>query len=484
MTNHHNHTPDWVKNAVFYQIFPDRFAWSSQVVKPGNFEDWDSLPTPHGFKGGDLMGVYEKLDYLEDLGINAIYFNPIFKSASNHRYHTFDYYQVDPLLGRDKAFFTLLKEAHKRNIRIVLDGVFNHASRGFFPFNHVMELGAASPYYDWFNIRCLPLNAFGGKANYECWWNLPALPKLNVKNPQVRQYVMGVARYWVEKGIDGWRLDVPFEIDDDEFWEEFREVVKTANPEAYIVGEVPSEAQRWLNSGKMFDAVMNYQLSLMTLAFFGGNVIDHKLAEGMMGLQAPKAVNAQQFAARTTQLLEMYPKEFSYAQMNLLDSHDMPRFLNLVQGDVRRLKLAYLFLMTYPGAPTIYYGDEIGLTGERDPLNRKTFPWDKSKWNQDLHDFVRELIMIRHSMPVLRTGSYEPIYTEGLVLGYLRREYEETVLVLINTDDQPQTISINLSGAFDEQTVLQDQIGSGSYTVENNALNGITIPAQSGLILA
>jgi neopullulanase len=180
----------------------------------------------------------------------------------------------------------------------------------------------------------------------------------------------------------------------------------------------------------------------------------------------------------------MYPKEFSYAQMNLLDSHDMPRFLNLVQGDVRRLKLAYLFLMTYPGAPTIYYGDEIGLTGERDPLNRKTFPWDKSKWNQDLHDFVRELIMIRHSMPVLRTGSYEPIYTERLVLGYLRREYEETVLVLINTDDQPQTISINLSGAFDEQTVLQDQIGSGSYTVENNAINGITIPAQSGLILA
>ena len=347
-----------------------------------------------------------------------------------------------------------------------------------------MELGEASPYYDWFNIRCLPLNAFGGKANYDCWWNLPALPKLNVKNPQVRQYVMGVARYWVEKGIDGWRLDVPFEIDDDEFWEEFRDVVKTANPEAYIVGEVPSEAQRWLNSGKMFDAVMNYQLSLMTLAFFGGNVIDHKLAEGMMGLQAPQAVNAKQFAARTTQLLEMYPKEFSYAQMNLLDSHDMPRFLNLVQGDVRRLKLAYLFLMTYPGAPTIYYGDEIGLTGERDPLNRKTFPWDKSKWNQDLHDFVRELIMIRHSMPVLRTGSYEPIYTEGLVLGYLRREYEETVLVLINTDDQPQTISINLSGAFDEQTVLQDQIGSGSYTVENNALNGITIPAQSGLILA
>ena len=484
MSNHYNITPNWVKNAVFYQIFPDRFAWSNQVLKPGNFESWDSHPTPDGFKGGDLMGVYEKLDYLEDLGINAIYFNPIFTSASNHRYHTFDYYQVDPLLGQDKAFFTLLEAAHKRDIRIVLDGVFNHASRGFFPFNHIMELGDKSPYYDWFNVRCLPLNAYTSRANYDCWWNLPALPKLNVKNPQVREYIMAVARYWVEKGIDGWRLDVPFEIDDDGFWEEFRDVVKTANPEAYIVGEIPSEAQRWLNSGKIFDAVMNYQLTHVILAFFGGHMTDQKLAEGMMGLHAPHAVNASEFAARTTQLLEIYPKEFSYAQMNLLDSHDMPRFLSLVQGDVRRLKLAYLFMMTYPGAPTVYYGDEIGMTGGRDPMNRASFPWDQSQWNQDLHDFVRELIMIRHSMPVLRTGSYQPIFTEGQVVAYLRHEFEETVLVVINADDRPQTVTINLNGAFADQTVLQDQIGDGGYTVEHNALNQITIPPQSGLILA
>jgi neopullulanase len=295
---------------------------------------------------------------------------------------------------------------------------------------------------------------------------------------------MGVARYWIEKGIDGWRLDVPFEIDDDNFWEEFRDVVKTANPEAYIVGEVPSEAQRWLNSGKIFDAVMNYQLTHIILAFFGGNMTDHKLAEGMMGLHAPHSVNANEFAARTTQLLEMYPKEFSYAQMNLLDSHDMPRFLSLVQGDVRRLKLAYLFMMTYPGAPTIYYGDEIGMTGGRDPLNRAGFPWDQSQWNQDLHDYVRELIMIRNSMPVLRTGSYQPIFTEDQVVAYLRHEFEETVLVVINASDRPQTIDINLNGAFADQTVLQDQIGDSSYTVENNALNQLTIPAQSGLILA
>ena len=229
---------------------------------------------------------------------------------------------------------------------------------------------------------------------------------------------------------------------------------------------------------------MNYQLTHVILAFFGGHMTDQKLAEGMMGLHAPHAVNASEFAARTTQLLEIYPKEFSYAQMNLLDSHDMPRFLSLVQGDVRRLKLAYLFMMTYPGAPTVYYGDEIGMTGGRDPMNRASFPWDQSQWNQDLHDYVRELIMIRHSMPVLRTGSYQPIFTEGQVVAYLRHEFEETVLVVINADDRPQTVTINLNGAFADQTVLQDQIGDGDYIVEHNALNQITIPPQSGLILA
>lgn len=484
MTTHHNRTPDWVKNAVFYQIFPDRFAWSSQVAKPGKFESWDSLPTVHGFKGGDLMGVLEKLDYLEDLGITAIYFNPIFQSASNHRYHTHDYYLVDPLLGGNEAFFKLLEAAHQRDIRIVLDGVFNHASRGFFPFNHIMETGKSSPYFDWFNIHGFPLNAYQGKPNYDCWWNLPALPKLNTKNAQVRKYIMDVARYWVEVGIDGWRLDVPFEIDDDEFWEEFRDVVKTANPEAYIVGEIPSEAQRWLNSGKQFDAVMNYQLTHAALAFFGGEMIDHKLAEGMMGLHAPQAINAQQFAARTSELLELYPKEFSYAQMNLLDSHDMPRFLSLVKGDVNRLRMAYTFVLTYPGAPTIYYGDEIGLTGERDPLCRKTFPWDKSNWNEDLHDYLRDVITVRHSLPALRTGSYEPIYAEGDVLAYLRRHELDNVLIVLNNSVSKQTIDLSIGDAFSNDTELQDQLGDASYRVENGMIRELNLPAHTALILA
>ena len=478
-----NHTPDWVKNAVFYQIFPDRFAWSPRVEKPSNFETWDSAPTVYGFKGGDLLGVAEKMDYLEDLGINAIYFNPIFQSASNHRYHTHDYFQVDPLLGGNAAFKELLTEAHKRGIRVVLDGVFNHASRGFFQFNHVLELGPKSPYLDWFTVRGFPLHAYEGSPNYDCWWSLPGLPKLNTDNPQVRKYIFNIARYWLEEGIDGWRLDVPFEIDDDDFWREFREVVKTANPDAYIVGEIPTEGQRWMQ-GDMFDAVMNYQLTHACLAFFGGSRIDQALAEGMMGLDTPEPMDAQKFAERTQKLLSIYPQEFAYAQLNLLDSHDMPRFLSLVSEDTQRLYLANLFIITYPGAPCIYYGDEIGLTGGVDPMCRKAFPWDESAWNTTLRDKIRELTLLRHAMPVLRTGEYLPLLSQGSLLVYARKDSEDVVIVAINLDNTPHTISLRVEDIVSDDTLLQDQLIDKKTEVKAGEIRDLTISRMSALILA
>ena len=484
MTDYNIKTPDWVKNAVFYQIFPDRFAWSSRVNKPGLFEKWDSTPTIHGYKGGDLMGVYEKLDYLEDLGITAVYFNPIFQSASNHRYHTHDYYQVDPLLGGNEAFKTLLDAAHKRGIRIVLDGVFNHASRGFFPFNHILESGQDSPYTDWFIINGYPLNAYQGKANYACWWNNPALPKLNIENPIVRRYIMDVARYWLDQGIDGWRLDVPFEITIPGFWEEFREVVKTANPEAYIVGEVPSEAQDWLNSGEKFDAVMNYQLTHAAVGFFGGDSFDKRLAEGMMGLPNPQPMDAQAFARRTSELLQIYPKESSYAQLNLLDSHDMPRFLSLMNGSVDKLRLAYFFVLTYPGAPCIYYGDEIGLDGGRDPLCRKAFTWREEEWNTALRDSIKDTITVRQAIPALRTGTYEPILAQGGVLAYLRRDELDTVLVVLNNSNQPVKFDLPTGNAFEDGAELQDQLSESHYTITQQQVKDLSVPAMGSLILA
>ena len=482
MTDYNNRTPDWVKNAVFYQIFPDRFAWSSRVNKPGLFEKWDSTPTIHGYKGGDLMGVYEKLDYLEDLGINAIYFNPIFQSASNHRYHTHDYYMIDPLLGGNEAFRTLLDAAHKRGIRIVLDGVFNHASRGFYPFNHILESGPDSPYIDWFIVHGYPLNAYQGKPNYSCWWNNPALPKLNTENPIVRRYIMDIARYWIEQGIDGWRLDVPFEITTTGFWEEFRDVVKTANPDAYIVGEVPTEAQDWLNSGKKFDAVMNYQLTHAAVGFFGGDSIDHKLAEGMMGLVNPQPMDVQAFAHRTSELLKIYPQEFSYAQLNLLDSHDMPRFLSLMNGNVDKLKLAYNFVLTYPGAPCIYYGDEIGLDGGQDPLCRKGFTWREEDWNVGLRDAIKEAITVRHAIPALRTGSYEPIYAQDGLLVYLRRDELDKVLVVLNNTNAAVKLTLSTGDAYENGTELQDQLSDRNVIIEQQQINDLAVPAMGAMI--
>jgi len=239
-------TPDWVKHAVFYQIFPDRFARSDSLDKPHNLEPWDSDPTPFGYKGGDLVGVRERLDYLQDLGVTALYFNPIFQSACNHRYHTHDYYKVDPLLGGDEAFDALLVECQRRGVRMVLDGVFNHASRGFFQFNDVLENGPASPWLDWFTFYEHPANAYdhARPPGFQAWAGLHALPKLNTDNPQVREYLMRVGEYWLRKGIDGWRLDVPFEIHSDGFWQEFRQRAKSINPDAYIVGEIWGDSRQ------------------------------------------------------------------------------------------------------------------------------------------------------------------------------------------------------------------------------------------------
>ena len=483
MPDYNNITPDWVKNAVFYQIFPDRFAQSAMVQKPINIEPWDSAPSVHGFKGGDLMGVLEKLDYISDLGVNAIYFNPVFQSASNHRYHTHDYYQVDPLLGGNAAFRLLLDACHTRGIKVILDGVFNHASRGFFQFNHILETEAHSPYLNWFHVNKFPMNAYNGQPNYECWWNLPALPKFNTDNPQVRSFLFDVARYWVEFGIDGWRLDVPFEIDDDAFWREFRLVVKSANPDAYIFGEIPSEAQHWM-AGDQFDAVMNYQITHACLAFFGGPQVDHKLARGMMGLPPVQDLDAPAFGRRSEALLLLYPRQFSYAQMNLLDSHDMPRFLSLVSGNVQRLYLAYLFLLTYPGAPSIYYGDEVGMSGGRDPDNRRSFNWAPGTWNLTLRDGLKELIQLRQAIPALRTGSYEVLYAQEKVLVYLREDENDKVLVVINADDRPAALELDLQGRMAEGAELQDQIGEAHLKVSDGRLVLPELSPLSALILA
>jgi cyclomaltodextrinase len=478
-------TPDWVKDAIFYQIFPDRFAKSERMIKSDHLEPWDSPPTACGFKGGDLLGVAEHLDYLQDLGINAIYFNPIFQSASNHRYHTHDYYRIDPILGGDQAFRALLDDAHRRHIRVVLDGVFNHASRGFFQFNHILECGPASPYLDWFNIRDFPLHAYEGQPNYDSWVGLPALPKFNTANPQVRQFIFDVARYWLEQGIDGWRLDVPFEIKDDSFWQEFRRVVKSTNPEAYIVGEVPWEAQQWLQ-GDQFDAVMNYQFTQACLGFFGGAGIDRVVERGMMGLPTTPVLDASAFDRRVLELLNIYPHEIALAQLNLLDSHDMPRFLSLVSNDLSAFRLAVLFQMTYPGAPCVYYGDEIGMNGGSagppEP-SRAAFSWKIGDWDASLHDFFKSCIALRKTYPALRYGEFLTLFAQDQVYAYMRRIGNEILIVALNNGPGSWQMDISLGESSFSGLHSHTLLGTGQAQIEGSRITGMTVAPRSGSVL-
>ncbi|MCS7056572.1 MAG: glycoside hydrolase family 13 protein [Thermoflexales bacterium] len=476
-------TPHWVRHAIFYQIFPDRFAKSERIPKPSNLEPWEQKPTHYGFKGGDLLGVVERLDYLQDLGINAIYFCPIFQSTANHRYHTHDYYRVDPILGGDSAFRTLLDEAHRRGIRIIIDGVFNHASRGFYQFNHALENGAASPYLDWFYIRGFPLHAYEGKPiNYDAWWGIPALPKLNTHTPAVREFIFGVAEYWIRFGADGWRLDVPAEIDDDEFWREFRRRVKAVNPEAYIVGEIWHPAQRWLQ-GDQFDAVMNYLFAQACIGFFVGEAMDVNLTSGV-GYAPVPVMDAPAFGRALESMLSMYDANVCAVQMNLLDSHDTARFLSIAGGDVTALKLATLCQMTFPGAPSVYYGDEIGMLGGKDPDCRRAFIWDETTWNTDLRDYFKRCIELRKRYRALRDGTLKVLCAKDKVIAYLRAWEDEKLIVALNSGRADATLDIPVADLLPEGATLQGELDRHiGYTVTNGLLRDVSIPKRDGLVL-
>jgi glycosidase len=441
-------TPEWVKHAVFYQIFPDRFAISPRVPKPNNLEPWDSDPTTFGYKGGDLLGVVERLDHIQALGVTAIYFCPIFQSASNHRYHTHDYYQVDPLLGGNAALDELLEAAHSRGMKVVLDGVFNHASRGFFQFNDILENGQHSPWLDWFTVHGWPLSPYDTEkaANYRAWVDLRALPAFNTDNPQVRAFIMGIAEHWLRKGIDGWRLDVPFEVKTPGFWQEFRQRVKAINPEAYIVGEVWTDSSEWLQ-GDQFDGVMNYLLTEALIAFCAGpRVVPEAIGDRSYHPFPPLSGHA--FAERLDKLLALYPWPIQLTQLNLLDSHDTARFVTIANDDLASVRLAALLLFTLPGAPSIYYGDEIGLTGGLpDRWARKTMPWEqRERWNMELYAMYQALAALRHANPALRTGALTRLAASEHSYAFARSLDGRTLAVAVNVGETAETLELPVDG--------------------------------------
>lgn len=461
--------PYWVEDAVFYQIFPDRFFNGDKSNDLPNFQDWDSAPTTHGFQGGDLRGIIARFDYLLDLGITGIYLNPIFQATSNHRYNISDYYKIDPKLGTLADFKALLEIAHQNQVRIILDGVFNHCGRGFFAFNDILENQDRSLYKSWFHVLRIPVDAYspGDAQDYLAWWKYKSLPKFNTTNPAVRKYILDVARYWIDLGADGWRLDVPNEIDDDAFWADFRRVVKQANPEAYLVGEIWDAQRRWVGDDH-FDGLMNYPFR-----------------ESILGLLSSKLTSLE-FSENLEKIINTYPRENTFAMYVPMGSHDTERLQTALGSDQARVNLAFMLQFALPGAPAVYYGDEIGLDGGKDPACRRTFPWNKNQWNSSLREYVQKLIFLRKRNVALRRGNFirlacgdgKGCATFARVLG------QEKVLIVVNPGSARRTarISVSALGLADGQ-ILHNLLGSGEFIVAGDQLT-VSLPGWSGMWLA
>lgn len=477
--------PDWARDAIFYQVFPDRFASSPRVPDPGPMEPWAALPTLHGFKGGDLLGLAARIDELVDLGITAIYLNPIFTAASNHRYNTYDFMTVDPLLGGDPALRELLDSAHERGIRVILDGVLNHVGRGFWPFQHVIELGGASPYRDWFYLDDDVLDGRRsvlvdehlcgepGTRGYRSWWDVPGLPKLRVEHPPVREYLMQVVEHWTRFGIDGWRLDVPQDIEDPTFWPEFRARVRAINPEAYLVGEIWVDAPDWL-TGDRFDALMNYPLTMAILGFVGGTHIDHQLAAGQQNYRDNLVdLDGPGFADALMRNLTMNRAETTAVQFNLLGSHDSPRAMSVLGEDAVRLRIATLLQLTLPGTPSIYYGDELAMSGGPDPDCRRSYPErlaDAGEAALDHRAYVRSAIAARRDAVALRRGTVSVLVASDRAIVLGREADGRRGLVLVNAGDDARTLELDrdrLAGLKEreELTIGRVVIGEDQGTV-------------------
>lgn len=412
--------PAWVKDAVFYQIFPERFANGDPSLNPAGTLPWGGAPTPTNFFGGDLQGVIDHLDHLVDLGVNAIYFNPLFEATTNHKYDTKDYMKVDPRFGSNEKLKELVDACHAKGIRVLLDAVFNHSGKEFPPFVDVADKGPDSPFADWFHVREFPLRVENGIPTYDTFGFEPIMPKLNTENAEVKRYLLDVARYWIEEvGIDGWRLDVANEVDH-AFWRELRSVVKGLNPEAYILGEIWHDSIAWLQ-GDQFDAVMNYPVTEAVLDFFARGVIE-----------------AVPFANTIGNQLAAYPRQVVEASFNLLGSHDTPRLLTVCGEDERRMKLATLFQLTFPGTPSIYYGDEVGMNGGGDPHCRGCMVWEEDKQNKDLFEFFAATIRLRHNHEALRSASFKFLVANGGLLVYerLSSDNSERLVVAMNVSEQ------------------------------------------------
>lgn len=498
-------TPDWFGRGVTYQIFPDRFRRtgtpdvSGMVGRRWLHESWDDQPvfrpdedgliTNRDFFGGSLAGITEKLDYLQSLSVTTLYLNPIFEAASNHRYDTADYRAIDPLLGDEETFRTLCREAHKRGMRVMLDGVFNHTgsrSRYFNADGFYPELGAAqsqdSPYYDWYSFHPWP-------TDYDAWWGVKTLPAVNEQRPAYRQFIFkgedSVVRHWLRCGADGWRLDVADELPGD-FIAGIRRAIEDEKPDGYLLGEVwedgsnkvaYSQRRRYL-LGRETHGLMNYPLRTALLRWLGGG-------------------DAAEFRESMETLRANYPPAAFYGAMNFLGTHDTPRILTLLGAEHipaakeeraafalspaqlargrAKLRLAGMLLYGFPGSPTLFYGDEAGMQGFEDPLNRGTYPWGRE--DTGLLDFFRALGRLRKERRSLQSGSLTYIYAQGGGLVITREHEGETTMVALNAGDEALTLTLPWP-----RGTAEDGLTGQRFLAVNGQLR-LSLPPLDGVVL-
>lgn len=410
---------DWMRSAVFYQIFIDRFR-QGDLKKPQDYINmkWGDIPTPKSFAGGDLKGITEKLDYIRGLGVNALYLTPVFSSISNHKYDISDYMEVDPQFGTKEDLFRLVDTAHEKGIRVVLDAVFNHCSMNMRQFQDVLKKGKKSRYYDWFLIEGDYPDP--EKMNYECFAACNYMPKLNTANPEVQEFLIDIALYWIrEAGIDGWRLDVSDEVSHD-FWRRFRKAVKAENPNCVIIGENWHDAYPYL-MGDQYDSIMNYSFTKACLDYFAKGVFSAKeMADKLNG-----------------NLMRNY-EQVNFMMLNLLDSHDTHRFFTEVKKDKKKLLAALALEMIFPGAPCIYYGTEICMEGGYDPDSRRCFSWEEKDWDMEVMNEIKRLTALRKN-PVLQYGSVS-VTAEDEMLCVKRHWKEKDVVLWINLTEKEKFV--------------------------------------------
>ncbi|WP_125705317.1 glycoside hydrolase family 13 protein [Lacticaseibacillus daqingensis] len=421
--------PAWVADTVWYQIFPERFANGDASNDPAGTKPW--RPTDHpgrnDYYGGDLQGVLDHLDDLEALGVNGLYFCPVFKASSNHKYDTIDYYEIDPDFGDKALFAKLVQAAHARGMRVMLDAVFNHLGAQSLQWQDVLANGRASRFYNWFHIHELPLTPFhdptqdAGAPQYDTFAFEPSMPKLNTANPAVQDYLLAIATYWIRQfDIDAWRLDVANEVDH-HFWRRFYAAVTAAKPDFYVLGEVWHSAQPWLNGGE-FSGVMNYA--------FTQQIEDHFLTG---------AVTAPQMTARLVDQLMRYRDQTNQAMLNMLDSHDTPRLLTVAGGDLDRALNALAFTFVQPGTPCLYYGTEMGMAGANDPDDRKPMDW--AQLNGPTWQRVAALVHFRraHSQ-LLSAGTTAYQVTAAGLIQVTRTLGDRTLTAWFNTTATAQQL--------------------------------------------